>query len=254
VDTADVFIMSGGWFSWGSSSSSSAAATGPRGADAIDRPRAGRRPATRERVLLHVYDLGDSVITRGLNAVSSTYGAFHTGVEVHGREWMFGCVVDDNAPVDSTGITWHLPQGNRDHSYREALSMGFTTFTEQEVMQIVSVLQAEWTSSSYNVLTRNCNDFSNEFCRRLGVAQVPQWINTLAPTGAAVSEFIEQADSGYDGGEGVFELLDTIKHGFYTGIGWGEQQQPEHVQHFRDFASARGRYDDPFRAHGSARP
>lgn len=185
------------------------------------------------RVLLHVYDLGDSFWTRGLwNSVAKEYGAFHTGVEVYGREWLFGATAESDGDEDmrahsntrptqdQDGITWHLPKQNLDHSYRETLSMGFTPLSEKEVFEVVDSMKPLWKSSSYSVFSRNCHDFSHEFCLKLGAAGLPTWINALAPTSASTYEYLETTDSGYDGGEAVFDLLDSARRGLLRSFGF----------------------------------
>lgn len=175
----------------------------------IDR-QGSERPGRvyRERVLVRVYDLGQTFITKGvLNRVTQNYGAFHTGVEVYGREWSFGMTLDDW----STGVTWNPPGINPDHSFRETLSMGYTTLSPMQVLKLIDVMKVEWKGSSYNLLARNCHHFSDEFCQRLGVVGLPDWVNTLAKTGHGVADFLDSADSGYDGGEALAD--------FFRGVG-----------------------------------
>lgn len=167
----------------------------------------------RERVLVRVYDLGQTVVTRGLlNRVTQQYGAFHTGVEVYGREWSFGMTFDDM----STGITWNPPGQNCDHSFRETLSMGFTSLSPSQVLRLIEGMKYEWRGCTYNLLTRNCHHFSDVFCQRLGALSLPSWVNTLATSGAGVAEWVDSADSGYDGGEALQEFLGSI---WYNTIG-----------------------------------
>jgi hypothetical protein len=154
-----------------------------------------------------VYDLGSAALTRGYNSIAKEYGAFHTGVEVYGREYWFGM---SNNKL-STGITWHAPKRNHDHTFRETLSMGFTKYTPEEVVNIIEEMMPEWMGRSYNVLSKNCHSFSDELCRRLGVARLPQWVNTLANTGASTLDFFENTDSGYDGGEALFAFFDSMQ-------------------------------------------
>lgn len=202
----------------GQSSAGSYATGGASSSRAGDRSR---------MVLVHVYDLGDSFLARSLNSVAKDYGAFHTGVEVYGREWYFGAVMEDSAASspfpDVTGVAWHVPKLNSDHGFRESLSMGFTTLSEIEVQDVLEQMRWEWRSSTYNVLSRNCHDFSNELCRRLGVCSLPPWVNALAPKGQSTYEYFENTDSGYDGGEAVFELLGAVRKGFWRGLGWDEE-------------------------------
>jgi len=162
----------------------------------------------RERVLVRVYDLGTTFVTRGLlNRMAKSCGAFHTGVEVYGREWSFGMTFD----AYSTGVTWNAPCQNTDHTFRETLSMGYTTLSPLQVMKLIENMRHEWRGCSYQLLTRNCHNFSDEFCRNLGVARLPAWVNTLAESGAATADFLDSADSGYDGGEALFDFVRTVR-------------------------------------------
>jgi len=129
------------------------------------------------RVTLRVYDLGQTVLTRGYNAVNKSYGAFHTGVEVYGREWSFGA-----APVGYSGIGENPPGENSMHSFRETLVMGYTRYNPEEITQIIQDMAEEWCGTSYELFSRNCHNFSDAFCRRLGVPGVPSWVNDLAST------------------------------------------------------------------------
>jgi len=168
----------------------------------------------RERVLVKVYDLGQTIVTRGYNRMTKSYGAFHTGVEVYGREWSFGMTFDDW----STGVTWNPPGMNPDHKFRETLSMGYTSCSPEEVWQIIEDMKIDWRGCTYNVLTRNCHNFSNTLCVRLGVGSIPSWINDLADTGAATVEFIDSADSGYDGGQALYDFFSDIRKSFTPGF------------------------------------
>lgn len=177
----------------------------------------------RERVLVRVYDLGKTALTRGfLNQVTKSYGAYHTGVEVYGREWSFGMTFDDW----STGVTWNPPAVNPDHSFRETLSMGYTPLSPEQVWQVIEEMKPVWRGCTYNLLTRNCHHFSDTFSRRLGVGGVPDWVNDLAKTGADTVDFLDSADSGYDGGEALFDFMDNVKKRVYTAFGSDHDQPP----------------------------
>mmetsp|Transcript_46676 Transcript_46676/g.105775 ORF Transcript_46676/g.105775 Transcript_46676/m.105775 type:complete len:225 (-) Transcript_46676:56-730(-) len=182
-----------------------------------------RAPTYNEPVRVHVYDLGQLYLTWGLNAVAKNYGAFHTGVEVYGREWHFGETMSDLA----TGIAWHAPKANQDHAYRETLAMGCTRLSPDQVVQVIEEMQEQWTGRSYDMLKRNCHSFSDAFCQRLGVGGLPPWVNTLADTGASTVEFVDNTDSGYDGGEGVFELFSSVKRSLYTTLWDDHEAEPQ---------------------------
>lgn len=159
---------------------------------------AGRRHT--ERVFVRVYDLGTTVLTRGvLNYVAQSYGAFHTGVEVYGREWSFGMTLDDK----SSGITWNPPAQHADHTFRETLSMGYTSMSPSEVFQLIESMRNEWRGCTYRLLTRNCHHFSDAFCQKLGVSTLPPWVNTLASVGAGVARLTAGAENDQDSGEAL---------------------------------------------------
>lgn len=117
-----------------------------------------------------------------MNAILNTMGtgAFHCGVEVHGREWSFQCT------PQGTGVFSCSPRRCHAHSYRTSVDMGKTWLTEREVSLLVEWMRGEWPGHSYDMLTRNCCHFSDELCRRLNVGPIPLWTTSLAGAGAAV--------------------------------------------------------------------
>lgn len=127
------------------------------------------------RVFLRVYNLGQTFITRWHNAMMKSYGAFHTGVEVYGKEWCYGASQDDTSSVG------YVEPGQCDqHDFRESLYMGSTSCTPEQVWAIIEDMGREWTGTSYDMFSRNCHNFSTEFCGRLGVSKPPPWVNELA--------------------------------------------------------------------------
>jgi len=166
----------------------------------------------RERVLVRVYDLGTTFVTRWHNEVTTNYGAFHTGVEVYGREWSFGMTFDNI----STGVTSNLPCKNTDHVFRETLSMGYTTLSEKQVKVVIEEMRRIWKGHTYNVLSRNCHNFSDTLCQKLGVARLPGWVNDLASTGAQTVEYLDRSDSGYDGGKALVDFFGSMKNSMYA--------------------------------------
>lgn len=128
-------------------------------------------------VYLTVYHLGQTVITRSINAIMPKLGAFHSAVELQGVEWSFASTPDRPA---RTGVAEHIPCEDKSHRFRERLAMGFTRRSEAEVQKIVKELKREWKGGSYNIFARNCHHFADAFCTRLDVAPPPSWLNDLA--------------------------------------------------------------------------
>lgn len=135
-------------------------------------------------VFLRVYNLGQTFITRWHNNVTKSYGAYHTGVEVYGREWAFGVPGDEY----TSAVGWCPPGECAEHDFREMLYMGSTTFSPKQVEAIIADMRQEWTGPTYDMFTKNCHKFSQAFCNRLGVAETPSWINDLAEALAPVPD------------------------------------------------------------------
>ncbi|CAE7513155.1 desi2 [Symbiodinium natans] len=99
-------------------------------------------------------------------------GAFHAAVEVHGREWSYG------QTARGPGIFENQPAACGQHSYREAIHMGFTDFSPFEVQMILAEMAKRWRGRDYDVLSKNCCHFSDELCQLLGVGQLPSWVGS----------------------------------------------------------------------------
>ncbi|KAK9818449.1 hypothetical protein WJX74_002434 [Apatococcus lobatus] len=125
------------------------------------------------RVVLNVYDLADTYN-------SWTYwcgvGVFHSGVEVYGVEYAFG-----GHDLDISGVFATSPKDAPGPVvYRESVVVGETSASPEEVQQIVQRLGDKFRGTSYHLLQRNCNHFSDMLCERLTGHQAPLWINRLA--------------------------------------------------------------------------
>lgn len=40
--------------------------------------------------------------------------------------------------------------------------------------------KTEWVGTKYHMITKNCNNFSDEFCKALCNRGIPSWVNRLA--------------------------------------------------------------------------
>lgn len=122
------------------------------------------------QVTVHIYDL--TKLNRFLRVVGT--GAFHCGVEVHWKEWSYGFTTGHN-----TGIFACSPGTSGEH-YCQSIVMGKTVLSSIEVMQLIHMLEAEWSGSEYDMITHNCCHFCNLFCKLLGVGPIPAWTRNLA--------------------------------------------------------------------------
>jgi len=136
-------------------------------------------------VTLHVYNIGTASVGRALNRILKPLGTgvFHCGVEVYGCEWSYS----DTTTGLGDGVFASRPRCCSGHDYCESVDMGTMTMSEFEVARLIKLLKKEWPVNEYNTLRRNCCHFSNEFCQRLGVGSIPNWVMNLAGAGAAIA-------------------------------------------------------------------
>ncbi|XP_061342015.1 uncharacterized protein LOC133288303 [Gastrolobium bilobum] len=144
------------------------------------------------KVTLHIYD-----VTNGSEKTNSTVlhinkffkdgiglgGIFHSAVQVYGDdEWSFGFC------EEGTGVFSCPSRKNEMYTYRKSLVLGRTNFNIFKVNQILRELSREWPGNSYDLLSKNCNHFCDEFCVRLGVPKPPGWVNRFANAGDIAME------------------------------------------------------------------
>ncbi|KAL3524312.1 hypothetical protein ACH5RR_017146 [Cinchona calisaya] len=147
-------------------------------------------------VILHIYDVTNSGSDKTNNTIVQINkifkdgiglgGIFHSAVQIYGgEEWSFGFC------EQGTGV-FSCPAGkNPMYTYRESIVLGSTNFSIFKVNQILRELSREWPGHSYELLSKNCNHFCDEFCERLGVPKLPGWVNRFAHTGDAAVEIAE---------------------------------------------------------------
>ncbi|KAM7494456.1 hypothetical protein LguiB_029065 [Lonicera macranthoides] len=144
-------------------------------------------------VILHIYDVTNSGSDKTNNTIVQINkifkdgiglgGIFHSAVQVYGdEEWSFGFC------EQGTGV-FNVPHGrNPMYTYRECIVLGKTDCSIFKVNQIIRELSREWPGHSYDLLSKNCNHFCDEFCERLGVPKLPGWVNRFAHAGDAAAE------------------------------------------------------------------
>jgi len=137
-------------------------------------------------VLLNIYDLGKAQGIQVLNTVLSALdtGAYHCGVEVHGREFSY-----EGGKNPGTGIFSCAPKFCNGHTFHQSILMGEIMLTADEVYNLVQLLEIHWPATGYHMLKRNCCHFCEHFCLCLGVGPVPAKIMSLA-------RVVERVDAG----------------------------------------------------------
>lgn len=148
-----------------------------------------------EPVVLHVYDLGRR--SNGVRTANSILrrlgaGAYHTGVEVYGREYTFGDA-RKGCPKGQTGVFGDEPRHCPAHRYRESVPMGYTELSRAQVRALLQRLQCEWLAEDYDFSRRNCCSFSDSLCRQLGLQHgLPSWITKVAHAAGSLENVKEK--------------------------------------------------------------
>ncbi|KAI3954293.1 hypothetical protein MKW92_020222 [Papaver armeniacum] len=129
-------------------------------------------------VKLHIYDVTNSGSAKTNNTIVQINkifkdgiglgGIFHSAIQIYGdEEWSFGYC------EQGTGVFSCPPSKNPMYTYRECIVLGTTTASIYKVNQILRELSREWPGESYDLLSKNCNHFCDEFCERLDVPKIP---------------------------------------------------------------------------------
>jgi hypothetical protein len=141
------------------------------------------------KVVLHIYDVSTNPEVAKLNKVLSAVGtgAFHGGVEVYGTEYSYGFI------ESGSGVFSNAPKGCTMHSYREAVDMGETDLSKDDVAKLIAKLKEEWPGSDYDLLRKNCVSFSTELVKQLHAGPVPSWVCNLSAAGATIQNGAMQA-------------------------------------------------------------
>lgn len=86
-----------------------------------------------------------------------------------------------------TGVYWTKPKTEPPGgTFKTEILHGFTFASQPEIEAILDEVSQEFQGRSYNLLTRNCNHFSSELCRRLTGQPGPGWLNRAASIGVAL--------------------------------------------------------------------
>ena len=142
-------------------------------------------------VQLAVYDLSQGMAAQFSMAFIGSHveGIWHTGVVIFGYEYFFGGGVQKmryGAFARSHGM-----------QPRQLLDMGSTLKTEPDVDTFIGTIRHRFTQATYNLISHNCNNFSNELTIFLLNKEIPHNILYLArdvfstPGGARLRPLIE---------------------------------------------------------------
>lgn len=151
----------------------------------------GSQAIQNRQVMLNIYDVGTSHIGRGINNFLRPLGTgvFHCGVEVYAREWSYSDTLEETDEERAeTGVFCSVPRDCEGHSFIEAIPMGMAIISGEDVFRLLQWIKVDWPVDAYHTLRHNCCHFCDEFCQRLGVGPIPEWVRSLAGAGAAIAD------------------------------------------------------------------
>ncbi|KAJ6957708.1 hypothetical protein D5086_031953 [Populus alba] len=130
------------------------------------------------QVVLNVYDLTP------LNQYTYWFGfgIFHSGIEVHGKEYGFGA---HDFPV--SGVFEVEPRNCPGFIYRCSIHLGRITMPPSEFRTFIESAASEYHGDTYHLISKNCNHFTEDISCRLIGKHIPGWVNRLARLGALCS-------------------------------------------------------------------
>mmetsp|Transcript_23941 Transcript_23941/g.54016 ORF Transcript_23941/g.54016 Transcript_23941/m.54016 type:complete len:266 (-) Transcript_23941:165-962(-) len=134
-------------------------------------------------VRVNIYDLHEC--NESLRAVG--IGLYHSGVEVHGKEWAYSA---------RNGVFAHTPQkppgavtaGVTLHS---TIEVGETSASPLDVDSICRKLESSlFPPKRYQIIQNNCNHFSNALCVELTGHGIPSRVNRIAGCASSCGDCI----------------------------------------------------------------
>ena len=152
---------------------------------------------------LAVYDLSRGMASQlsGQILGQTIDGIWHTGIRVFSKEFYFGGGIQ----VSPIGFF----ERNSGMQPTRIQVMGRTPNTDTELRTFIASISSQWTGNSYNLLSHNCNNFSDTVCSFLLQRGIPEEIVGLpervfaTPMGMMIRPMIEsmqrsiQADSSH---------------------------------------------------------
>ncbi|KAH9761934.1 DUF862 domain-containing protein [Citrus sinensis] len=124
------------------------------------------------QVVLNVYDLTP------VNSYTYWFGfgIFHS---VHGKEYGFGA---HDFPV--SGVFEVEPRSCPGFIYRASILLGRINMPPSEFRTFIECSASEYHGDTYNLISKNCNHFTDDIAWRLTGKHIPGWVNRLARLGA----------------------------------------------------------------------
>eukprot|EP00759_Apiculatamorpha_spiralis_P041322 PhF_6_TR39975/c0_g1_i2/m.59339 len=132
-------------------------------------------------VHLNVYNL----VPQGFNAllqVVGVGGAYHTAVEIDGYEYAFG----EDGVTRRNAVDPNNPDPPHGMKFLQKMEVGIANLTPHQLQRYIENAVNAFPGIKYDLLSCNCNHFSDAFVRGLKLPPIPKEINQLSNVGRAV--------------------------------------------------------------------
>ncbi|XP_050235479.1 deSI-like protein At4g17486 [Mercurialis annua] len=110
------------------------------------------------------------------------FGIFHSGIEVHGKEYGYGA---HDFPV--SGVFEVEPRNCPGFIYRCSIPLGRINMPAYDFRTFIESVASEYHGDTYHLISKNCNHFTDDISDRLVGKRIPGWVNRLARLGALCS-------------------------------------------------------------------
>ena len=111
------------------------------------------------------------------------FGFYHSDIQVYGTKYHFSGVRRGIAAIRLRGKATSAEPRN----FKQSIFLGYTYKTLKEVKRLISDLRSSnFSPDKYNVITHNCNDFSDAFATLLIGHGIPEWVNRMAHLGKRI--------------------------------------------------------------------
>lgn len=107
----------------------------------------------------------------------------HSAVVINGREYAYG----GHDKRGMTGVYWTKPRTEPPGgTFKCEILHGFTLHPQAQIEAIIKDASEAFQGTSYNLLNKNCNHFTQYLCEKLTGRTGPGWLNRAASIGVAL--------------------------------------------------------------------
>lgn len=139
------------------------ASTTGRSMRSLHQSQASRKSKNPMPVYLNVYEM----------TTGGPFTAYHSGIAFENREYSF---------FKNGGISWHQPQKAKNGKHAKSVLLGKIPGV-REFNNAINAVRPNFERGTYDIVRKNCNDFTDAVCEVLFDKHIPGYVNRLARLG-----------------------------------------------------------------------